>query len=426
MYASHLSRRLINRSNRRRFAAARCLGSIGRGRICSRWAATRWVVDACSALGVKKRNAQLSLGYEFMNSPDRIDLVVSHNQEASDAALRIVDWFEAQGCSAWADVKAFYSPLVSAERQVAKAFSNARVICLFVDDRYRDTRWCQEEYGLGLRAEQDLSINRVITIHHGESARALIPSALVDKPTFPFTEAGCRGIVEFLLGLPDHSAALARWTKSAATAKGDLLGRLPVSERTKLIVEHVEFLVRHFAMGQFESGSDRHALRLGLVGTSPSRTPVHLTPALLMELAWNSANEVLGKYSVRRLTDSTTHTEAQDLDPETLLPFLRLPTLFQQYLGVARARRSPPILTEIELRSVVDHVLCGFALLCARAGVEVDEAFRDVGQLLSLFAESEPGVSRAAAYLREHLPEIAYPENSAQRRASIYSLLWAS
>jgi hypothetical protein len=43
-----------------------------------------------------------------------------------------------------------------------------------------------------------------------------------------------------------------------------------------------------------------------------------------------------------------------------------------------------------------------------------------------LFAEGEPGVSRAAAYLREHLPEIAYPESSAQRGASIYSLLRTS
>lgn len=315
-----------------------------------------------------------------MNSPDGIDLVVSHNQEASDAALRIVDSVEAQGCFAWADVKAFYSPLVSAERQIAKAFSRARVICLFVGDRYRDTRWCQEEYGLGLRAEQDLSIDRVITVHHGESARALIPSSLLGRPTFPFTDAGCQGIVEFLLGLPDHSAALARWTKGGTAARGDLLALLPVSERTKLVVEHVEFLVKHFVIGQFEPGSERHALRLGLVGTPPSKAPVHLTPALLMELAWNWANEVLGKYSVRRFIDPTSRTEVPDVDPEPILPFLRLPTLFHQYLEVARARRSPPIHTETELLSVVDHVLCGFALLCARAGIEVDEVFHDVGQ----------------------------------------------
>lgn len=358
-----------------------------------------------------------------MNIPGRIDLVVSHNQEASDAALRIVDSIEAQGCFAWADVKAFYAPLVSAERQIAKAFSRSRVICLFVGDKYRDTRWCQEEYGLGLRAEQDLSIDRVITVHHCESARALIPSSLVDRPTFPFTDAGCRGIVEFLLGLPDHSAALARWSKGATAARGDLLGRLPVSERTKLVVAHVEFLVKNFEMGHFDLGSERHALRLGLVGVPPSKTPVHLSPALLMELAWKWASEILGKYSVRSLIDPTTRTEAQDVDPEATLPFLRLPTLFHQYLVAARARRSPPIQTETELLSVVDHVLCGFALLCARAGIEVDEAFHDVSQLLSLFADSEPEVSRAAAYLREHLPEIAFPENSAQRRASLYSIV---
>lgn len=197
-----------------------------------------------------------------MNSPDRVDLVVSHNQEALDAALRIVDSVEGQGCFAWADVKAFYSPLVSAERQIARAFSRARVICLFVGDKYRDTRWCQEEYGLGLRAEEDLSIDRVITVYDGDSGKALIPSCLVGRPSFPFTDAGCQGIVDFLSTLPDHSAALARWTKSGPAARGDLLGRLPVGERTKLVVEHVEFLAKHFAMGHFDQGSERHALRL--------------------------------------------------------------------------------------------------------------------------------------------------------------------
>lgn len=161
-----------------------------------------------------------------MNSLDRIDLVVSHNRE-----------------------KAFYSPLVSAERQiVARAFSKARVICVFVGDKYRDTRWCREEYGLGLRAEQDLSIDRVITVHHDDAGRSLIPSSLVHRPTFPFTDAGCQGIVEFLSALPDHSAALAKWIKNGTADRGDLLGRLPVDERTKLVVEHVEFLVTHFGV----------------------------------------------------------------------------------------------------------------------------------------------------------------------------------
>jgi len=361
-----------------------------------------------------------------MNSPDRIDLVVSHNQEASEAALRIADSVEERGYVAWADVNAFYSPLVSAEKQIARAFSRARVICLFVGEEYRDTRWCQEEYGLGLRAEQDLSIARVITVHHGDSGKSLIPSPLVDRPSFPYTEAGCQSIAKFLSALPDHSAALARWSKSGTAAQGDLLGRLPVGERTKLVVEHVEFLVKHFALGQFEQGSKNHALLLGLVGTPPSKTPIHLSPALLMELAWNWALDILGKYNVRRLINSTPRTEEQAIGTEAVMPFLLLPTLFHQYLAVARARRSPPFNTETEFLSVVDHVLCGFGLLCARAGVDSEEAFREVGQLLSLFAEGEAGVSQSAAYLREHLPEIAYPENSAQRGASIYSLLRAS
>ena len=360
-----------------------------------------------------------------MNSPDRVDLVISHNQEASDAALRIVDSVEVRGYFAWADVKAFYSPLVSAERQIARAFSRARVICLFVGDKYRDTRWCQEEYGLGLRAEEDLSIDRVITVFHGDSGRALIPSCLLGRPSFPFTDAGCQGIVDLLSTLPDHSAALARWTKSGPAARGNLLGRLPVCERTKLVVEHVEFLAKHFAKGHFDQGSERHALRLGLIGTPPSKTPVHLTPALLMELTWNWALEILGESNVRGLVHSPKDAEERAVDTEAVMPFLQLPLLFHQYLTVARERRTPPINTETELLSVVDHLLCGFSLLCARAGIDVPEAFRGVGHLLSLFAESAPGVSRTAAYLREHLPEIAYPENSAQRSASIYSLLRA-
>jgi hypothetical protein len=361
-----------------------------------------------------------------MNSPDRIDLVVSHNQEASDAALRIVDSVETQGCFAWADVKAFYSPLVSAERQIARAFSGARVICLFVSDKYRDTRWCQEEYGLGLRSEQDLAIDRVITVYHGDSGRSLIPPGLLGRPSFPFTDAGCEGIVEFVSALPDHSAALAQWTKSGNAARGDLLSRLPVGERTKLIVEHCEFLVKHFAMGNFEQGSETHALRLGLIGSPPSKTPVHLTPALLMEFAWRWALEILRESSVRRLIDSTKRTGEPAVDAEAIIPFLRLPALFHRYLTVARERRNPSISTHTELLSVVDHVLCGFSLLCARSGIEVQEAFRGVGELLALFTESEPSVSRTAAYLREHLPEIAYPENFAQRGAAIRSLVRVS
>jgi hypothetical protein len=60
-----------------------------------------------------------------MPSSDRIDRVVSHNQEAQDAAHRIVDAVEAHDYLAWADVKAFYSPLVSAEKQIARAFTRA-------------------------------------------------------------------------------------------------------------------------------------------------------------------------------------------------------------------------------------------------------------------------------------------------------------
>ena len=361
-----------------------------------------------------------------MHNSKLIDLVVSHNQEASDAALRIVDSVEAHSYFAWADVKAFYSPLVSAEKQISRAFSNARVICIFVGDNYRDTRWCQEEYALGLRSEQDLSIDRVISVHASDSARSLIPSMLADRPTFPFTDAGFQGIVSFLSKLPDHSEALNKWASHDIAGRADLLGRLPVNERTRLIVKHVEYLVKNFAMGQFEQGSEIHALRLGLVGAPPSNTIVHLTPALLMEFAWNWTLDILGKYSVHHLIHTVESTEQQSVDTAAVMPFLRLPALFHQYLVVARERREPPINTETELLSVVDYVLCGLCLLCTRAGLQVEETFRDVGQLLSTFAGSEPRVSRTAAYLRGNLPDIAFPENSVQRRTSIYSLIRAS
>lgn len=362
---------------------------------------------------------------DIMSSPDRIDLAVSHNREASDVALRIVDSVEAQGFFAWADMKAFYSPLVSAEKQIARAFSKARVICLVVGGKYRDTQWCQEEYGLGRRAEEDLSIDRVITAYHGNAARLLIPKCLLGRPSFPVTNGGCQAIAEFLSALPDHSDALIRWSK-ASGARGDLLGRLPIAERTKLVVEHVEFLVEHFAKGHFYPGSGKHALRLGLIGTPASMLPTHLSPTLLMELAWKWVLEILERASVRCIIDSTQQPDVPALDIEIATPFLRLPGSFYQYLAIARERRTPPTNTEGELLSVVDHVLCGFSLLCARSGIDVHDAFRGVGDLLSLFSGSSPGVSRAAACLREHLPEIAYPENATQRRVLLYSLLRAS
>ena len=358
-----------------------------------------------------------------MSSSDYIDLAVSHNQEASNAALHIVDSVEAQGYFAWADVKAFYSPLVSAEKQIDRAFTRARVICLLVGEKFRGTRWCQAEYELGLRSEQDLSIARVVTVHDGDRGKALIPSSLANRPTFPCTSTGLQGLVQFMSELPDHSTALAKWAQHNDTDRGDLLSHLPVDERTKLVVEHVEFLAKHFAMGQFQQGSAKHALRLGLIGTPVSGTPVHLSPALLMEFAWNWAKGILGEYSVDRLMDSTTTTEVEDVNTLAITPFLRLPAVFHQYLATARDRRSPPLNTEIELLSVVDHVLCGFCLLCVRAGVPTELAFRNVGQLLSLFSASELGVSLAAVYLRDNLPDIAFPENSVRRQLAIYSIL---
>jgi hypothetical protein len=142
-----------------------------------------------------------------------------------------------------------------------------------------------------------------------------------------------------------------------------------------------------------------------------------------MEFAWRWALEILGKSNVRCLIDSTRRAEVPAVDIDVVTPFLRLPASFYQYLAVARERRSPPTNTEAELLSVVDHMLCGFSLLCVRSGIDVQDAFRGVGDLLSLFSGSAPSVSRTAAYLREHLPEIAYPENATQRQVSLYSLL---
>lgn len=131
-------------------------------------------------LGVKD-GPSFALKAPHLCLTDSIDLVVSHNQEDADAALHIVDSVEAQGYFAWADVKAFYSPLVSAEKQISRAFTRARVICLFVGENFRDTRWCEEEYALGLRSEQDLAITRVITVHEGGAGKATIPSSLADQ-----------------------------------------------------------------------------------------------------------------------------------------------------------------------------------------------------------------------------------------------------
>lgn len=358
-----------------------------------------------------------------MSSSDRVDLVVSHNQEEQDASHHIVEVIEANGYFGWADVKAFYSPLLSAEKQISRAFTRARVICVFVGKNFRDTRWCQEEYALGLRSEEDLSISRVITVRDYDSGKASVPLSLADKPTFTYTSAGLQGIIKFLSALPDNSAALAKWAAHGATSRSNLLNRLPVDERTKLVVEHVEFLVRNFGLGQFDQGSEKHAIRLGLIGAKTSGTPVHLSPALLMELAWSWVMDILGENSVHHLIESTVSTENFDMNVNSVLPFMRLPALFHEYLSIARNRRSPPLNTETEFLSFVDHILCGFCLLCARTGIPVEEAYRDVDRLLTLFSGNGSGVSTAAEYLRRNMPDIAFPENAEQRQAAIYSHL---
>lgn len=358
-----------------------------------------------------------------MSVQGRIDLVVSHNQEASAAALRIVEVVEAHGYSAWADVKTYYSPLESPEKQIALAFSAARVICLFVGGGYRDTRWCHEEVGLGLQTEQDLGIDRVITIHDGEPGRLLIPSSLAHKPTFAFTDTGCEGLVEYLSRLPDHSAALEQWTRSGPGARAGLLGRLPVDERIKLVVEHVECLTNRFTEGRFDRGSHKHAMLLGLVGPHPNQLPTHLSPSALMEMSWRWVVDILGDSTVRRLTSAEAQSEEGGVGIETTLPLVRLPALFLQCLSVVRERRSPRTNTKDELLSAVDYVLRGFALLCARTGADVDQVFGEMDRLLALFAGSDPRVARTARFLRENLPEIAYPENDIRRQIAIYNSL---
>lgn len=350
-----------------------------------------------------------------------IDFVVSHNYEASEAAEELADTIEALGHSTWLDVKAFYVPIQRAEHQIERAFELARIVCLFVNDDYRDSAWCQAEYRLALRSEEDLEIARVITVYESDRAQARIPPELRAHPSFPFTPDGIQRIGEFISTVPDHSDKLVEWKARESAERTGLLRHLKDEERLKLIAQHIRYLTKMFQKGEFLLRDAKYAQRIEIVGLAPSGVSQHMSPSLTIEMVWRWVSEILsGSSAVMRHRIDDVNAPLS-VSQETREVLSHLPSLLGSYLNTSFTLYGVDGLSKLEFDSYWNYVLTGICGIRLRAGVSVDQAFDDTDETLVLFATKNPRLKIVVDYVRSNMPEIALPKN---RYSSLRRKLW--
>jgi hypothetical protein len=355
-----------------------------------------------------------------------IDFAISHNREDLATAEAALAYLEAAGLVGWLDSRAFYSPLVSAERQIERAFRQARFICLLVSDRFRDSAWCREEYRLGLRSEVDLLITRVLVIAESRLASAFIPEALARAPKFVWTnEEEVRKCGEFITETRNTASHLAAWRDPQG--RSELVAHLPTGERIKLVGDHMEFLFSQFASGLVDPRNHTSAVRLGLTAGLPNSNAAHLTPALAMEMCWRWTSCAAGESSLRRfLHGSYGYSVVSDLPVlEIRALFAGVLPIFRKYLETAAGRRgSPPVVTEADLLAILDYMIDGFlAVICTANQCEQDviDPLRDLLQFV--VAHGHRRISNVANYLRQGLPAISLPRLRLSRAVHIDHLL---
>lgn len=355
-----------------------------------------------------------------------IDFAISHNREDLATAEASLAHLEAAGLVGWIDSRAFYSPLVSAERQIERAFRQARFICLLVSDRFRDSAWCREEYRLGLRSEVDLLITRVLVIAESRVASALIPEALARAPKFVWTNEEemqkCSDLITKTRNTALHPAA---WRDTQG--RSELVAHLPTGERIKLVGDHMEFLFSQFASGLVDPRNHISAVRLGLTAGSPNSNASHPTPALAMEMCWRWTSCAAGESTLRRFLDGP-----DDYDIVSGLHVLHIRALFakvlpifRKYLETAAGRRgSPPVVTEADLLAILDYMIDGFlAVICKANQCEQDviDPLRDL--LRFVVVHGDRRIANVANYLRQGLPAISLPKFRSSRAVHIDHLL---
>ena len=352
-----------------------------------------------------------------------IDFAISHNRDDSQLAIALLLKLEAAGLAGWIDSRAFYSPLISAERQIERAFRKARFLCLLVSERYRDSTWCREEYKLGLRSEADLLMNRVLVIVENDAATTLVPETLKRAPRFNC--ASLQGLAGVIVSGRNNTSQLAEWADREIRGRAALVTHLPPYERIKLVGDHLEYLLVTFANGAVNPLNHESALKLGLTAGPPTSHMGHASPAVAMEMCWRWISDIVGKY---RLAEFLTSDNFDDVTAvhisEIKSLFERMLPIFHDYLVKAAERRSPPNTSEADLFSIIDYVIKGFLAVICKAK-QCDEALTDgVRQLLNVVVRyGDTQCAKVAEYLDAGLPLIGLPMYDTSRIIHIYRIL---
>jgi len=357
-----------------------------------------------------------------------IDFAVSHNREDLGLAEALLIRLEAFGLIGWLDSRAFYSPLVSAERQIERAFRQARFICLLVGDRYRDSAWCREEYRLGLRSEADLSVTRVLVVTESNAATALVPEMLARAPRFNWTtEPEIKNCSDLIFDGRNTASKVAGWRETQG--RSTLVLHLSTAERIKLIGDHIDFLLSHFDAGMIDCRNHQSAVRLGLTAELPTTQVAHLSPASAIEMCWRWTSEVVGKYSLLRfLEDDSESDDISDLPISDIRSLLvKILPLFRAYLATAASRGGdPPRVTEAELFAIVEYLVSGFLAVICKANQCEQELIDGARELLNFVgAHADKRHADVAKYLSQGLPAIGLPKFRTERSVHIYDLLHA-
>lgn len=359
---------------------------------------------------------------------ESIDFAISHNREDLELARSILRRLEVAGLIGWIDSRAFYSPAVSAERQIERAFRKARFIVLLVSNKYRDSAWCQEEYNFGIRSEAHLLVTRVVVAVESSEAEVLVPEVLNGAPRFNCSsDLEMQRICDLIACHNRTSSQLTDWYERERLGASTLVSRLPTSERLKLVGDHLEFLLLNFTAGTIDTQNHQSAIRLELTAGPPNPHAIHLSPAMIIEMCWGWSAEIIGKYRLSRyLNDGGIDEDMSCLYLSDIkLLFERILPIYIDYLAVASHRgKHAPKISEVDLVAILDYVICGFLAVMYKSDQCESHLIEGVRELLKTVANyGDRRCADVADYLDAGLPTIGLPSFKVSRGMRVYELL---
>lgn len=103
------------------------------------------------------------------------DFFISYNQESVNAAHFLLDKLESFGLIGWMDQRYYYLQTSSLLSQLFAGLRCSRFIIVIAPEHFRNTRWCQFEYRIGLAAEHSTSIKQVLVVTNKSCCKLPIP-----------------------------------------------------------------------------------------------------------------------------------------------------------------------------------------------------------------------------------------------------------